>query len=89
MENKSIYNPLWKEVILEKSFQVEKGIYLHSSKITSGKIPYITAKAVDNGINNFINNENLFHKNCITIEKVSLKAFFNLISFIVLMMFLF
>lgn len=77
MESKFVLeDKIWSSFILEKEFIVNKGIYLHSSKIYKGKTPYITAKAVENGVNLFINNNSLFSKDSITIEKVSLKAFY-------------
>lgn len=74
-------NVVWTIIILEKIFKVSKGSYLHSDKISKGNTPYITAKAVDNGVHSFIENKPLFDKKSITIEKVSLKAYYQSTAF--------
>lgn len=81
MEMNKLQDKKWNNFILENIFDVSKGIYLHSSKIEKGELTYITAKAVENGVNSFINYTSIFPRNSITIEKVSLKAFFQPTAF--------
>lgn len=71
----------WKVFEIGKIFDVNKGSYLHSSKIKNGNNPYITAITGNNGINKFIGNNILFEKNHITIEKVNFSCYFQPISF--------
>lgn len=78
---KNLNELTWKDFKIEDVFDVEKGIYLHSMDILEGKIPYITAKAINNGVNGFIGNEELFCGNTITIEKVKLSAFYQPTSY--------
>lgn len=66
----------WKPFNLEKIFEVNKGIYLHSSKIKKGLHPYITAKTSNNGINEFIDYPTSFKGNTITINKVKFSSFY-------------
>ena len=66
----------WKPFKIEDIFVVNKGIYLNKKNIIEGNTPYITAKAIDNGINDFIGNGALFLEDAITIEKISLSAFY-------------
>ena len=72
----NLKNREWKEFVIDELFNVEKGIYLPLKKISKGNTPYITAKSTDNGITNFIGNQNLFSGNAITIEKIKLTAFY-------------
>ncbi|MDR7371061.1 restriction endonuclease subunit S [Flavobacterium aquidurense] len=66
----------WKEFKIQEIFTVEKGIYLHSSKILKGDNPYITARSENNGLNQLIGNESIFKGNAITIEKINLSAYY-------------
>ena len=72
----SLENKEWKDFKIDSLFSVDKGIYIKQSNIENGKIPYITAKAINNGLNCFIGNNNLFEGNNITVEKVKLSAFY-------------
>lgn len=72
----SLENKKWKDFKIDTLFEVDKGIYLNQNLIIQGNIPYITAKAVYNGVNEFIGNKKLFKKNSITVEKVKLTAFY-------------
>ncbi|EPZ58996.1 type I restriction modification DNA specificity domain protein [[Clostridium] sordellii ATCC 9714] len=69
-------NREWKPFKIEKLFAVNKGIYLNNKNIIDGNIPYITATSTNNGINDFIGNGVLFSKDTITIEKISLSAYY-------------
>lgn len=66
----------WDVFTLEKEFSCSKGVYLPTSTVTDGTIPFVTAKAGNNGLNGFIGNEILFNGKCITIEKIRLSAYF-------------
>lgn len=66
----------WKSFKIQELFDVSKGIYLHRDNIKRGPIPYVSAKANNNGIIDFIGNDSLFEKNKITIEKVKFSAFY-------------
>ena len=72
----SLENKKWKDFKIDTLFEVDKGIYLKQNLIIQGNVPYITAKAVSNGLNEFIGNKTLFNKNSITVEKVKLTAFY-------------
>ncbi len=72
----NLENKKWKDFKIDSLFSVDKGIYIKESNIKKGKIPYITAKATNNGLNCFIGNSNLFEGNNITVEKVKLSAFY-------------
>lgn len=72
----SLEKKRWKDFKIDTLFEVGKGSYLKQDLIIQGKIPYITAKAVDNGLNELIGNKILFKKNSITVEKVKLTAFY-------------
>ena len=72
----SLENKKWKNFKIDTLFEVDKGIYLKQNLIIQGNVPYITAKAVSNGLNEFIGNKTLFNKNSITVEKVNLTAFY-------------
>ena len=76
----------WKGFKIDDVFNTDKGAYLHQNKILKGNNPYISAKAINNGVTDFIGNNTLFQKNTVTIEKVKLSAFINLMTIIVLMM---
>ncbi|WP_066185642.1 restriction endonuclease subunit S [Aliarcobacter thereius] len=71
----------WKDFKIDILFKVNKGIYLKQDLIIKGDIPYITAKAVSNGLSEFIGNKKLFKKNSITVEKVKLTAFYQPIDY--------
>ena len=66
----------WKGFKIEEIFNVNKGRYLSNKKIIEGKNPYITAKANKNGVKKFIGNKSIFPGGYITIEKVSLSAYY-------------
>jgi hypothetical protein len=66
----------WKPFKIDEIFNVGKGVYLNKKNIKSGKIPFITAKSETNGVTGFIGNGCLFSKNSITIEKISLSAYY-------------
>ena len=66
----------WGPFKIDDIFDTSKGTYLHGKNIINGSTPYITAKAVDNGLNSFIGNNSLFSGNTITIEKVKLSTFY-------------
>lgn len=66
----------WKSFKIEEVFDVGKGIYLNKKDIISGNVPYISAKAVNNGVVDFIGNRALFPKNSITVEKIKLTAYY-------------
>lgn len=66
----------WKPFKINELFDVDKGTYLNKNKILNGDIPFISAKATNNGITGFIGNDTLFPKNSITIEKIKLSAFY-------------
>lgn len=66
----------WDVFTLEKEFDCTKGVYLPTSTVIGGDIPFVTAKAGNNGLNGFIGNGTLFDGNCITIEKIRLNAYF-------------
>ncbi|WP_226790384.1 restriction endonuclease subunit S [Aliarcobacter butzleri] len=71
----------WKDFKIDILFKVNKGIYLKQDLIIKGDIPHITAKAVSNGLSEFIGNKKLFKKNSITVEKVKLTAFYQPIDY--------
>ncbi|MGV8145168.1 MAG: restriction endonuclease subunit S [Alkaliphilus sp.] len=66
----------WKPFKINELFDVDKGIYLSKKDIVEGDIPFISAKASNNGVTGFIGNRTLFPKNSITIEKIKLSAFY-------------
>ena len=66
----------WKPFVIDDIFITDKGTYLNKKNILNGDIPYITAKFLDNGVNDFIGNQPLFSKNSITIEKIKLSAYY-------------
>lgn len=66
----------WKAFRIEDLFIVDKGIYLNKKEMIKGNIPYVTASSINNGISGFIGNKILFPKNTITIEKISLSAYY-------------
>lgn len=66
----------WKAFKIQEIFDVSKGIYLHRDNIKEGDIPYVSAKANNNGIIDFIGNDKLFSANKITIEKVKFSSFY-------------
>jgi hypothetical protein len=66
----------WKPFKINELFDVDKGIYLNKKDIIEGNIPFISAKAVDNGLTGFIGNRTLFPKNSVTIEKIKLSAYY-------------
>lgn len=66
----------WKPFKIEELFIVDKGIYLANKDTLKGDNPYVSATSVNNGISNFIGNKVLFSKNTITIEKISLSAYY-------------
>ena len=57
-------------------FTIDKGVYLPKCNIVSGKKPFITAKAGNNGISDFIGNKTLFTAEKITVEKIKLSAYY-------------
>lgn len=61
---------------LSDLFTIDKGIYLPKWNIVSGKNPFITAKAGNNGISDFVGNETLFTAGKITVEKIKLSAYY-------------
>lgn len=66
----------WKAITLEDEFHCDKGIYLPTDSVFDGNIPYVTAKAENNGVGRFIGNKILFPGNSITVEKVKLSAYY-------------
>ena len=66
----------WKAFRIEDLFIVDKGVYLKKNNILKGYNPYITATSLNNGISDFIGNQTLFSKNAITVEKISLSAYY-------------
>lgn len=71
-----LMNKDWKPFRIEELFTVNKGIYLKNNDILNGNNPYITATSLNNGISDFIGNDILFKKDSITIEKISLSAYY-------------
>lgn len=66
----------YKPFRLNKLFDVSKGIYLPKWNVISGLNPFITAKAGNNGVSEFIANNTLFSAGTITIEKIKLSAYY-------------
>lgn len=66
----------YKPFRLSNLFAIDKGVYLPKWNIVSGKNPFITAKAGNNGISDFIGNETLFTAGKITVEKIKLSAYY-------------
>ena len=66
----------WKAFRLEDLFECTKGVYLPTDTVQDGDIPFITAKAGNNGVNGFIGNGILFSGGRITIEKIRLSAYY-------------
>ncbi|MDY6155177.1 MAG: N-6 DNA methylase, partial [Agathobacter sp.] len=66
----------WEEFRIGETFQTAKGIYLPQKDVIPGNNPFITAKASNNGLSEFIGNKTLFEGNSITIEKVKFSAFY-------------
>ena len=71
----------WKTFRLEDIFECTKGVYLPTDSVRDGDIPYITAKAGNNGVNGFIGNGILFSGNKVTVEKIRLNAYYQSIAF--------
>lgn len=71
----------YKPFRLSNLFMIDKGVYLPKWKIVSGKYPFITAKAGNNGISDFIGNEPLFTAGKITVEKIKLNSYYQPQSF--------
>ncbi len=71
----------WKVFRLEDIFECTKGVYLSTKTVTDGRIPYVTAKEGNNGLNRFIGNGILFDGNKITIEKIRLNAYYQPFAF--------
>lgn len=71
----------WDVFTLEKEFNCTKGIYLPTETVVDGDIPFITAKSGNNGLSRFIGNKTLFDRNCITIEKIKLSAYYQPATF--------
>ena len=66
----------YKPFRLSNLFAIDKGVYLPKWNISSGKNPFITAKAGNNGISDFIGNKTLFTAGKITVEKIKLSAYY-------------
>ena len=66
----------WAEFKIKSQFKISKGVYLPTTEVGAGNIPYITAKSGNNGLNLFIENKALFSGNAITIEKIGLSAYY-------------
>lgn len=66
----------WKPIRLEDEFDCTKGVYLPTATVTDGDIPFVTAKAGNNGVSRFIGNKTLFNGNKITIEKIKLSSYY-------------
>ena len=72
----SLDEKTWGVFQLEAEFECAKGIYLPTGDVTDGDVPFITAKAGNNGLTRFIGNGTLFGGNRITIEKIRLSAYY-------------
>ncbi len=66
----------WKPFKIADLFDVNKGIYLNKKNILEGGNPFVSAKVGNNGINSFIGNRTLFPQNTITVEKITLSAYY-------------
>ena len=68
-ENLSLDNKNWKDFFIEYVSEIISGKNINSLDRISGKIPYITASANNNGITDFVGNENnTLEKNCISVN---------------------
>ncbi len=81
MGNVQLSDRKWKAFCLADLFECEKGMYLPTSCISQGNIPFVTARVGNNGINSFIGNCALFDGNKITVEKIKLSAYYQAIPF--------
>ena len=66
----------WKEFSLDILFEIKAGKYYYSDEYETGKIPYISASATNNGISQRINLDPDFEGNCIITGKVGCTAFY-------------
>ena len=48
----------WEGFTLEELFTINSGVRLEKKNLTKGDVPFITAISINNGINNFISNNN-------------------------------
>lgn len=72
----ALYNHNWSVYRLEDTFECTKGVYLPTETVKAGDIPFITAKAGNNGLSSLISNGTLFDGGRITIEKIRLSAYY-------------
>lgn len=71
----------WQWFIINDIFNVNAGTYHYSEEYSSGKTPYVSATAVNNGIAQYIDLEADFDEFAVTNEKINCTAFYQPIPF--------
>ncbi len=72
----SLHAQLWEWFIVDNLFNVQAGKYHYSEEYESGKTPYLSATAENNGLCKWINLESEFEAGTITNEKVHCTTFY-------------
>ena len=76
----------WKEFSLDRLFEIKAGKYYYSDEYETGKTPYISASATNNGISQRINLDADFKGNCIIKAKWDVLHFIREKNFVLLAM---
>ncbi len=62
-------NKIWKEFFISDIAEIISGTNINASERINGKIPYITASASNNGVTDFVSNENsTLESDCISVN---------------------